>query len=123
MNRNGNAKNLIPMDARTEDEQRKIASEGGKASGLARRSRAELRAELDALLAHRGVQKKVCLALIGKALQGDVRAFEVIRDTVEGKPNKRVKDVNPADNEVRFTLTVVDEQGREIDRDVSDFAG
>ena len=39
--------NLIPLDRRTEDEQRKIQSMGGVASGAARRRRKALREALD----------------------------------------------------------------------------
>lgn len=113
MNPNGNVENLIPMDVRSEDEQRKLASKGGKASGESRRKRAALREELDSLLSHKGVQKKVCLALVAKALEGDVRAFEVIRDTVDGKPVKcldwAVSESNKADQGITFQ--VVDETG------------
>ena len=42
--------NLIPFDKRTEEEQRKIRSDGGKASGAARRRKADFRKTLNLLL-------------------------------------------------------------------------
>lgn len=42
--------NLIPMNQRTEDEQRKIAQMGGKASGAVRKKRADMKKEARALL-------------------------------------------------------------------------
>lgn len=42
--------NLIPFDKRTEEEQRKIRSEGGRASGVARRRKADFRKTLNLLL-------------------------------------------------------------------------
>lgn len=45
-----NEKNLIPFNQRTESEQRRIASEGGKASGAARRRRKALRECMTELL-------------------------------------------------------------------------
>lgn len=45
-----NNENLIPLNRRTKSEQRKIQSEGGKASGEARRKKADFRKTLNALL-------------------------------------------------------------------------
>ena len=42
--------NLIPMNRRTKNEQKKIASMGGKASGAARRKRADLRRAINQIL-------------------------------------------------------------------------
>ena len=45
-----NEQNLIPFDERTESEQRAIRSEGGKASGAARRRKKSLREAADLYL-------------------------------------------------------------------------
>ncbi len=43
-------KNLTPMNKRTKEEQKKIASKGGKASGVARRRKADLKKAMETLL-------------------------------------------------------------------------
>lgn len=79
----------------TTSEARERGRKGGKASGEARRKRKALREQLEILLAakHDGVEcgQAVALALIEKALSGDVRAFEVIRDTIGEKPTDKIQ--------------------------------
>lgn len=86
------SEDLIPLSERTKDEQREIARQGGIASGEARRRKKELRLSLIALLeADDGkLQDNICAALIKKAENGDVKAFEAIRDTVGEKPASEV---------------------------------
>lgn len=88
----GNPQNFKPMNMRTKEEQRKIASAGGKASGEARRRRKTLKAELLALLSDGDIQNQLSLAIITKALSGDVKAFEVIRDTIGEKPIEKIEE-------------------------------
>jgi len=94
MPRNG-TKNLKPQNTRTKEEQKKIASMGGKKSGENRRARKTLREELLAILSSGDVQSRMSLALIQEALDGNksgsvTKAFEVIRDTVGEKPVDKV---------------------------------
>lgn len=87
--------NLIPNSKRTPDELRKIASAGGKASGEARRKKANFRKTLNAWLTAEidspewspvleamgldsTVESAVTGAMIKEALSGNVKAFEVI---------------------------------------------
>lgn len=87
--------NLIPNSKRTPDELRKIASAGGKASGEARRKKADFRKTLNALLTAEidspkwspvlealgldsTLESAVNAAMIMKAMKGDVRAYEAI---------------------------------------------
>ena len=44
-----NEENLIPMDERTENEQREIARKGGKKSGEARRRKKDMKAKMKLL--------------------------------------------------------------------------
>ena len=83
--------NLIPNSERTPSERRKIARSGGLASGAARRERSSLRKELTELLdietdcpdgTRRTLKERISLALIEKAISGDVAAFKVIRETI-----------------------------------------
>ena len=81
-----NEKNLKPINERTKNEQRKIQRKGGIKSGEVRRARKALKDELIYLLSLGDTQEKLSIALINKALNGDVKAFETIRDTIGEKP-------------------------------------
>ena len=93
-----NTENLVSLADRTTEEQRAIASAGGKASGEARRKRKTLKEELLFILSEGETQQSVTLALIEKAMSGDTKAFEVIRDTIGEKPIDKVMiaDVEPS---------------------------
>ena len=75
---------------RSKDEAKRRGAAGGKKSGEARRQKKALRERLALLLeTHHGDMETadaLALALIEKGLSGDVRAFEVIRDTIGEKP-------------------------------------
>ena len=93
-------KNLIPFNERTEDEQRKIQSAGGRASGAARRRKRALKEAADLYLslpvadrrkwnalARRGVdpedidnQMAVIIGLTDAAAGGDARAGRLLVD-------------------------------------------
>lgn len=79
------------FDNLTADEQAKIARQGGIASGESRRQRKTLKEELLVLLAKGDTQEKISLALLQKAMNGDTKAFEVIRDSIGEKPVDRVE--------------------------------
>lgn len=94
-----NTQNLRPV--RSKGEARERGKSGGLASGEARRARKTLRADLEALLSMpvkdgdgndtgETVQHAIAVALITKALRGDTRAFEIIRDTIGEKPAEKV---------------------------------
>lgn len=97
--------NLIPFHERTEEEQRRIRSEGGKASGEARRRRRSLREAMNLLLelppgnardfnrlAQAGIKLEdmdngqlIALALFEQAKEGDVAAIKELRDMIGEK--------------------------------------
>ena len=89
-----NEQNLKPLNKRTKSEQREIAKKGGKASAKKRQELKSLKDELLLLLSEGDTQKKISLALIKKALKGDIKAFEVIRDTTGQKPTDKVENLN-----------------------------
>jgi hypothetical protein len=93
----GNPQNLVPVNTRSKEDQRKIRSKAGKKSGEVRRKRKQLREELLALLSAGNTQKNISLALIDQALNGNVKAFETIRDTIGEKPVEKVvmSEVDP----------------------------
>ena len=74
----------------TSSEARKNGRKGGLASAEVRRKRKSLKEELLLMLSDGDVQKSVTLALIEKAMAGDTKAFEVIRDTIGEKPVDRL---------------------------------
>ena len=82
-----NTQNLIPQAHVLTVEE---LSKGGTNSAFSRRNRKRLREELEMLLEIGDTQRSVAVALINKALKGDVRAFEVIRDTIGEKPVDKV---------------------------------
>ncbi|MDE6734627.1 MAG: hypothetical protein K2J64_04085 [Desulfovibrio sp.] len=89
---------------RSSNEARKLGELGGKKSGEARRKKKALREHLEALLAGKQggmtTAEALTLALVEKGLSGDVRAFEVIRDTIGEKP------VEKSQQEVAGSLAV-----------------
>ena len=91
-----NTENLVSLADRTTEEQRAIASAGGKASGEARRKRKTLKEELLLMLSDGDIQEKISVALINEAINGNnagsvTKAFEVIRDTIGEKPADKVE--------------------------------
>ena len=91
-----NEQNLKPVTSKKEARER--GRKGGLASGEARRKRKTLKEELLLLLSEGETQQSVTLALIEKAMSGDTKAFEVIRDTIGEKPVDKVMiaDVEPS---------------------------
>lgn len=90
-----NNENLKPFSERTESEQRKIRSKGGKKSGEVRRAKKTMRELLDYLLEKEITNNKgekattkeaILVAAIKKAIAGDMKAIEFIRDTVGENP-------------------------------------
>jgi hypothetical protein len=105
--------NLVPQSERTKTEQREVARQGGIASGKARREKKLMRETLATLLsmplkdgstcdmediqsvaALKGknitVQEAIMLAQIQKAMKGDTRAAEFVRDSSGNKPKDDV---------------------------------
>lgn len=109
-----NETNLNPV--RSEDEARKRGRAGGIASGKARREKKMMRETLDMLLSmpmkngkfadvenirsfaalkgkNISVQEAILIAQVQKAMKGDTRAAEYVRDTIGQKPTDSV-DMN-----------------------------
>ena len=91
--------NLIPVTQRTKQERLEISRKGGKASGEARRKKANLRKTLDKLLtmnvSDERLKKKLeemglyadnqtllCVVMLEKAIKGNVRAAEWISNII-----------------------------------------
>lgn len=96
-----NKQNLIPFSSdQSRDEAAKNGRKGGKKSGETRRKRKALKEQLLLLLETGNAQEQLCTSLFEKALSGDVRAFEVIRDTIGEKPVDKVAQTDGEGNDV-----------------------
>ena len=103
--------NLKPFSERSKDEARECGKKGGKKSGETRLARKTFKEEFTALL--EGVNNKgesnnkaITMAVMQRALRGDTKAFEIIRDTIGEKPTDKV-DIN-ADKDISVSIKVVD---------------
>lgn len=99
---NDGIKNLIPQNKRTKEEQRRIATMGGIASGEARRLKRTMRDILEELLSAPSIESPdktnnevIMASAVRKAKGGDLKAMEFIRDTSGQKPDTQitVKDI------------------------------
>lgn len=91
-----NEQNLRPSEYKLTQEE---AKKGGIASGEARRRKRDIRLALEALLEKEYKDKNgkvlsgaeaIAVKQMEKALKGDTRAFEVIRDSAGQKPVEKV---------------------------------
>ncbi len=104
--------NLIPFTELTEEEHRKIAVKGGKASGKARAEKKKLKEIAKLMLEmeigegrkadiestkhvntlsnkRMTVAEAMMMVQIQKAVKGDPRAFELVRDMIGENPNSK----------------------------------
>jgi len=104
--------NLIPANLRSKDEVRKNSSKGGKKSGEVRREKRLLKDTILMLLSNKptpdmvnecaakfgfnpkDLQEVITGGLMAKAMTGDAKAFEVIRDSIGQKPKEEVVSTN-----------------------------
>ena len=81
-----NDENLIPLNRRNPEEVAEITAAGGRASVEARREKRKLKDELMIILESGDTRERLCTALVDRAMKGDARAFQLIRDTIGEKP-------------------------------------
>ena len=91
---NKGIENLKPVTKRTKNEAREISKKGGIRSGEVRRERKKLKEELLLLLSEGDNNRRMSLAIFERALNGDTKAFEVIRDTIGEKPKEQIESTN-----------------------------
>lgn len=99
-----NPQNLKSNSERTPEERKALARKAGQKSGEARRKKKTMREMLDYLLEKEVTNSKtgekattleaVMTACIKKAIAGDIKAAEFIRDTIGQKPKDTVEAVN-----------------------------
>lgn len=112
-------KNLKPMNKRTKEEQKKVASMGGKASGVARRKRKSMKEALELImemqatdankkkLAKKGIDVEtnedvMAAAMTLAAMAGDTKAYSAIAN-VRGE-NKQQIEVTASDDKFAEVL-------------------
>ena len=98
-------KDMKTLDKRTPEERRMIASMGGKKQGENRRKRKALKEYLELALQIENEEGLDYYTLITKSLleqaeNGNVKAYEVIRDTIGEKP------VDKIDADLDFNIRV-----------------
>lgn len=86
-----NEENLVDLRTRTPEERKEIARKGAEATNKLLRERKTLKEELLLLLSQGNTQEKISLSLIAQAMEGNVKAFETIRDTVGEKPTDKIE--------------------------------
>jgi len=105
----GNVKNLIPQNKRTKAEQRKIAQQGGKASGKARREKKLMSAILaDYLARQKGYDSfdKYIEKVLKRGDGSTVNMIKTFADVIEGSKIKTetVLTINTDDEKVQQVL-------------------
>lgn len=115
-----NEQNLRPSEYKLSVDE---AKKGGIASGEARRRKRDIRKALEILLEKDYTDKHgntmsgaeaIALKQLEKALKGDTKAFEVVRDTVGQKPVEKV--AMSATEEAKDELRELLEQRRNADQ-------
>ena len=109
-NTKNNGINLIPLNKRTKSEQREIAKKGGIESGKIRREKKQMKEIINDLFSKPVTNQKIIdkLKTLGykddeitnqiaitssaffKALKGDIKAMEFLRDTAGQKPKDEI---------------------------------
>ena len=99
-----NEQNLKPNSERSPKEVRENGAKGGIKSGEVRRRKRDLKLAMQALLEADVKDKRtgevmsgaeaIALAQYRKAMKGDAKAFELVRDTSGQKPVEKVEQVN-----------------------------
>lgn len=82
-----NEKNLIQNNDNYSLEEKKQLNRNAQIKSTeSRNKRKPLKEELSRLLSGNNIQETMCLSIVGRALEGNVKAFEVIRDTIGERP-------------------------------------
>jgi len=112
----GNVKNLKPQNTRTKAEQRKIARQGGKASGKARRLKklmseiyADLLADQSGIKKGQGIKKVAEEILNSTNVKGVSARVALLRELREGTEGSKIKtettiNINTDDKNVADVL-------------------
>ncbi len=101
-----NEQNLIPNSMRSKSEVRANSRKGGIKSGESRRRKKELKEIIEMMFEKEysmmegknevkmSGAEAIAMKQMEKALKGDTKAFEVLRDTAGQKPVEKVEQIN-----------------------------
>lgn len=132
----------MPKDAwiiRDSDTARRVGANGGRKSGEARRRKRDLRETFKAIMdmpVKPGTVDEVCtfaeadgknvtvgealaFVIVGKALDGDVRAAEFVRDTAGQRPTTTVEVASSGEGLAEFRAALEAEKARGVPEDGS----
>ena len=121
------------MSQRSKDEARRLGSKGGKASGIARRKKADLKKALNTVLTSKVHQSKlanlleemgfensyemaIVFSMANKATQGDVRAAEWISKTLDNEKD----DLDKREQRERIKSLKLDNKERTENNKITD---
>ena len=125
--------NLVPNESRTPSQRRENARKAGKASGRSRREKRDMRETFRAMLdmplrpggttqaqtmdgmdgKNMTVGQAIALAQLRKAMAGDTRAAEFVRDTSGQRPSDRVELTAPSRESAEEFGRMLDEAMRD----------
>lgn len=128
-----NKGNLVPNESRTPSQRRENARKAGKASGRSRREKRDMRETFRAMLdmplrpggttqaqtmdgmdgKNMTVGQAIALAQLRKAMAGDTRAAEFVRDTSGQRPSDRVELTAPSRESAEEFGRMLDEAMRD----------
>ena len=101
-----NEQNLKPIRELSSEEAKRRGRQGGLNSAAAKRARKTLKETLLMMLEEGNMQNDITLALLQKALNGDTKAYEVIRDTVGEKPTDKIEQ--SGDSKLDVNIRVIE---------------
>lgn len=123
-----NEENLNPI--RTEKEARELGKLGGIASGEARRAKKTMKAMLDYLLDKEIENSKtgemvtcreaMLSAMVKKAIKGDVKACQFVRDTSGEAPITKTELTGKNGSPLVRTVFVTQEEDKEIEHQIDE---
>ena len=118
-----------PLNKRSREEQREICSRGGKRSGEVRRAKKTMKEMLDYLLEKELPNKKgemvtyreaMMTAAIKKAIEGDIRASQFVRDTVGEMPITKTEVTGKNGAPLVQKVFVSEKDKQEIDKQIDE---
>lgn len=138
----GENDNLVPLNERTKEEQREIASKGGKASVESRRRKRDFKviaeqlldmkvkkgiaANLDAITSlpelknkNISVAEAIMIAITQNAMKGDIQSINFIRDITGQKPKDEL-EVKATVNEGKLGSILRQLEAKSISKDDSE---
>ena len=102
-NKQPKVENLKPFNKLTVNEQRLLAKQGGKKSGIVRLEKRKMREILEILLSQdlkqsgmlKSTKEAIMVQVVKKALSGDLKAVEWIQACIGEKPIEKTMSLSP----------------------------